>query len=230
MIRTAVDGDCCVVTLDRPERRNALTRDGLDALEAAIEDAGEPVLYLTGADDAFCAGADLDVVRGLDESEAADFAQHGQRVARALSDYDGAVVAGVDGPARGGGVEFALACDIRLATPAASFAETGVQLGLFGAWGGTARLPRIVGEGKAMDIALSGRTVDADEALRMGLVSRIVNDPRAVATAIADNDAATLRTIKERLRDEADRERQERREAEAFAERIAARDPENRNG
>jgi enoyl-CoA hydratase/carnithine racemase len=230
MIRTAVDGDCCVVTLDRPERRNALTRDGLDALEAAIEDAGEPVLYLTGADDAFCAGADLDVVRGLDESEAADFAQHGQRVARALSDYDGAVVAGVDGPARGGGVEFALACDIRLATPAASFAETGVQLGLFGAWGGTARLPRIVGEGEAIDIALSGRTVDADEALRMGLVSRIVNDPRAVATAIADNDAATLRTIKERLRDEADRERQERREAEAFAERIAARDPENRNG
>jgi enoyl-CoA hydratase/carnithine racemase len=81
-----------------------------------------------------------------------------------------------------------------------------------------------------MDIALSGRTVDADEALRMGLVSRVVDDPRAVAASVAENDSATLRVIKERMRDSADEETQERREAAAFAERIAAFDPENRNG
>ncbi len=230
MIRTTVSGDCRVVTLDRPERRNALTREALDSLEGEIADAEEPVVYLTGAGDAFCAGADLDVVRGLSEPAATDFARQGQRVAQALADYDGAVVAGVDGPARGGGVEFALACDIRLATPAASFAETGVTLGLFGAWGGTARLPRVVGEGEAMDISLSGRTIDAETALRMGLVSRIVDDPRAVAEEIATNDEMALRLIKRRLRDDADRETQERREANAFAECIAAFDSENRNG
>ena len=230
MIQTSGAGDCRVVTLDRPDRKNALTRDGLDALEATVADATEPVIYLTGAGDAFCAGADLDVVRDLSEDEAADFARQGQRVARALADYEGAVVAGVDGPARGGGVELALACDIRLGTPEASFAETGVQLGLFGAWGGTARLPAIVGQGEAMDIALSGRTVDADEALRMGLVSRVVDDPRAVAESIAANDAATLRVIKARMRDGADRATQEQREAAAFAERIAALGSANRNG
>ena len=230
MIRTAVTGDCRLITLDRPQRRNALTPSGLDALDDAIRDADEPVLYLTGAGDAFCAGADLDVVAELTEDDAAEFARRGQAVARALTEYNGAVVAGIDGPARGGGVELALACDIRLATGEASFAETGVKLGLFGAWGGTARLPRIVGVGEAMDIALSGRTIAAETALRMGLVSRIVDDPRAVAQSIAANDAATLRVIKQRLRDDADRETQERREAAAFAERIAAFDSENRNG
>ncbi|MFC7134727.1 MULTISPECIES: enoyl-CoA hydratase/isomerase family protein [Salinibaculum] len=229
MIQTAVDDDLRTVTMDRPQRRNALTPDGLDALETALAEATEPVVYLTGAGGAFSAGADLDVVADLDADEAEAFARHGQRVARALADYDGAVVAGVDGPARGGGVELALACDIRLATPRATFAETGVSLGLFGAWGGTARLPRVVGEGEAMDVALSGRTVDADAALRMGLVSRIVDDPRSVADTIADNDAATLRTIKRLLRADGDRETRERREAAAFAERIADFDPDDRN-
>jgi enoyl-CoA hydratase/carnithine racemase len=230
VIRTSVTGDCRVITLDRPERRNALTREALEQLQTTIHDADEPVVYLTGSGGAFCAGADLDIVGDLDSDDAAGFARQGQRVARALAEYDGAVVAGVDGPARGGGVEFALACDIRLATPEASFAETGVSLGLFGAWGGTARLPRIVGQGEAMDIALSGRTIDADEALRIGLVSRVVDDPRGVASSIAENDAATLRVIAERMRDSADSETQERREAAAFAELIADFDPENRNG
>lgn len=229
MIRTSVTGDCRVVTLDRPERRNALTRKALGTLRTTIHDADERVVYLTGSGDAFCAGADLDVVGELDD-DAAEFARQGQRVARALAEYDGAVVAGIDGPARGGGVEFALACDIRLATPEASFAETGVSLGLFGAWGGTVRLPRIVGQGEAMDIALSGRTVDADEALRIGLVSRVVDDPRAVAASIAENDPETLRVIKERMRDNADAKTQEQREAAAFADRIAAFDSKNRNG
>ncbi|MBX0295645.1 enoyl-CoA hydratase/isomerase family protein [Haloarcula nitratireducens] len=222
MVRTTADGDVRVLTFDRPERRNALDRESLEELETAVADATEPVVYLRGAGEAFCAGADLDVVRGLDGDDAAEFAALGQRVATALERYDGAVVAGVDGAARGGGVELALACDVRVATPAATFAETGVKLGLFGAWGGTARLPRVVGEGEALDLALSGRTIDAETALRMGLVSRVLEDPRSVAGELAAVDTRALRTLKDRMRDDADRRTKESRERTAF-ERLVER-------
>jgi len=213
------NGDVRVVTLDRPERRNALTPAALDDLESAVTDADTPVVSIRGAGSAFCAGADLDAVAGLADSEAAEqFAARGQRVARAIETCDAVVVAEIDGPARGGGVELVLACDLRIATAAASFAESGVSIGLFGAWGGTVRLPAVVGPSDAMDLALSGRVVDADEARRMGLVSRVVDDPRAVAREIAGNDAAALRAVKRRLRDDADRETRERREREAFGE------------
>jgi enoyl-CoA hydratase/carnithine racemase len=215
------DGDGVrVVTLARPERRNALTTDGLDALEAAVTETDRSVVYLRGEGPAFCAGADLDVVADLGREAAETFARRGQRVADAIADADSAVVAGIDGPARGGGVELALAADLRVATPEATFAEPGVKLGLFGAWGGTVRLPRVIGEGEALDLALSGRTIDARQARRMGLVSRVTDDPRAVADALADNDPETLRVVKERLRDDAPREAQERREAEAFGRLV----------
>lgn len=221
MIRTDDTDGVRVVTLDRRERRNALTPDGLDALEAAISDADQPVIYLRGDGPAFCAGADLDVVAELDRAEAEAFAERGQRVADAIATTASAVVAGVDGPARGGGVELALACDLRVATPRSTFAEPGAKLGLFGAWGGTVRLPRIVGEGEALDLALSGRTVGANEALRMGLVSRVTDEPRAVADELADNDPETLRIVKQRVRDRGSAADQQAREAEAFGRLVA---------
>jgi enoyl-CoA hydratase/carnithine racemase len=224
MIQTSVDGNLRVVTLDRPERRNAITRDGLADLEATLEAASEPVVFLRGAGSAFCAGADLSAVESLDRESALAFAREGQRVARALESYDGAVVAGIDGPARGGGVELALACDLRVATPEATVAENGVALGIFGAWGGTARLPAVVGQGEALDIALSGRVLDAEEARRVGLVSRIVEDPRAVAERIAGHDSTALRVIKRRIRDDGPQREQEEREIEAFADLLAGRD------
>ncbi|ELZ79426.1 enoyl-CoA hydratase [Haloferax larsenii JCM 13917] len=199
MIQTADDGDLRVVTIDRPGQRNALRPTDLEDLKAAIEGADTPVVLLRGAGPAFCAGADLDSVADLDDPEA--FAKLGQRVADTIEGSESVVVAGIDGAARGGGVELALACDVRVATPRATLGEPGVRLGLFGAWGGTVRLPRIVGEGHALDLSLSGRVVDAEEALQMGLVSRIVDDPRAVAESIADNDHQSLRIIKARLRD-----------------------------
>jgi enoyl-CoA hydratase/carnithine racemase len=220
MIEHRTTGGVRTITIARPERRNALTEAALADLLRVVSGATEPVLYLTGAGPAFCAGADLDVVSSLDREDAAAFAELGQRVAGALESYDGAVVAGIDGPARGGGVELALACDLRVATPDATFAESGVSLGLFGAWGGTARLPRIVGEGTALDIALSGRVLDAQEAHRVGLCDRITEDPSAVAASLADNDPAAMRAIKPRIRDRSSVDRQERREREAFADLI----------
>jgi enoyl-CoA hydratase len=213
------DGDVRVVTLDRPERRNALTPAALDDLESAVRTADAPVVAIRGAGSAFCAGADLDAVAGLADRAAAErFAARGQRVARAIETCESVVVAEIEGPARGGGVELALACDLRVATAGASVAESGVALGLFGAWGGTVRLPRVVGPGDAMDLALSGRVVDAEEARRMGLVTRVVDDPRVVTREVAANDAAALQVIKTRLRDDAGRETRERREREAFGE------------
>ncbi len=222
MIDSHADGRVRTITIDRPDARNALTWDGLDELEAAVAAADEPVIYLEGAGPAFCAGADLDVVADLDDDGAEEFARRGQRVARAIETSASVVVAGIDGAARGGGLELALACDVRVATPEATFGEPGVTFGLFGAWGGTVRLPRVIGEGNALEFALSGRVVDAETALEMGLVSRIVADPRSVATEIAENAPDALTVLKRRLRDDADRETRERREAKAFAELVAA--------
>lgn len=221
MITTNTSDGVLTITFDRPAQRNALTLDGLSELAEAVEQASEPVIYIHGNGSAFCAGADLDTVAGLDtEQEAVTFVRHGQQVARTIQQTDAATVAGIDGAARGGGFELALACDIRVATPDATFAESGVSIGLFGAWGGTVRLPKIVGQGEAMDIALSGRVLDADEALRMGLVSRIVEHPGSVAVELAEHDPDTLQTIKQRMRDDAGRAAQERREAAAFARLI----------
>lgn len=222
MIRTEVSGSLRVIRLDRPDRRNALTRDGITELETAVETAEEPVAYLTGAGSAFCAGADLEAVDRLqgNNADAASFARAGQSMLNAIETSDTVVVAGIDGPARGGGVELALAADVRLATPAASFAEPGVAIGIFGAWGGTRRLPAAVGETHALDLSLSGREVDARQALDMGLVSRVVEDPRSVAESIAGHDPEALRTVKRLLRDRRGHHAQEEREAAAFADLL----------
>lgn len=226
MIRTTDAAGIRTVTLDRPEQRNALTPAALDALETAVSETDTAVVYLHGAGSAFCAGADLGVVADLAEralegttEPAAAFARHGQRVARTIETSDAVVVAGIDGPARGGGLELALACDIRVATSAGTFAEPGVTFGLFGAWGGTHRLSSIIGQSNALDLTLSGRVIDSNEALRMGLISRVIESPRSVAEEIATANQTTLARLKSLLR--ATRmeteTNQEKREANAFA-------------
>ncbi|MXV60930.1 enoyl-CoA hydratase/isomerase family protein [Natronorubrum sp. JWXQ-INN-674] len=212
------------VTLARPEARNALTVEGLADLETAIDDAEASVIYLQGRGPAFCAGADLAAVSDLDgdRERAGEFARLGQRVARTIEESPAVVVAGIDGPARGGGLELALACDVRVGTPDSTYGEPGVTFGLFGAWGGTVRLPRVLGEGDALEFALSGRTVDAEEALRMGLISRLEEEPRTVAESIAANATDAMAVLKRRIRDDRERATQERLEAQAFGDLVAA--------
>ncbi|MFB6108958.1 MAG: enoyl-CoA hydratase/isomerase family protein [Haloplanus sp.] len=222
MIRTRDRDGVRVVTLDRPERRNALRPTDLDALREAVVDAPTAVVYVHGAGSAFSAGADLDAVASLSSDDAEAFARRGQATMTAIEEASSVVVAGVDGDARGGGVELALACDLRVATPEATLAESGVRLGLFGTWGGTVRLPRVVGASDAFDLALSGRVVDAEEARRMGLVSRVIADPESVAEELAGVPDDALRLVKRRLRDRSKRETQEAAEAAAFADLVAA--------
>ena len=214
------------MALDRPARRNALTLDALADLERAVAGAESPAVYLTGSGGAFSAGTDFGVVNetaSADPDAVGAFAERGQRTMRAIGTAESVVVAGVDGPARDGGVEPALARVLRVATPRATFAETGVSLDLFEAWGGTVRLPEVVGTGDALDLSLSGRTVDAETALRVGLVQRVTGDPLSVAEEIAGNDPASLRVLKELIPADGDREAREAREREAFVELLAAR-------
>ncbi len=221
MLRVADDEAVRVVTLDRPAARNALTPRALDDLREVVADAPQPVVYIHGAGGAFCAGADLDTVRDLDGPRGEAFARRGQRTMNAIEDADSVVIAGVDGAARGGGVELALACDVRVCTPDATFAEPGVSLGVFGAWGGTRRLPAAVGTTHAADLSLSGRSIDAETARQIGLVSRVVTEPRAVADEIAANDSAALRELAGLLDSKGDRESSDRAEADAFARLLA---------
>lgn len=218
MIRSHVDGAVHILTLERPTQRNALSMDGLHRLREAIEGITTPVTLLRGEGEAFCAGADLDEVADLagnpDAAEA--LARTGQETMAAIADAETVVVAGIDGPARGGGVELALAADLRIGTTEATFAEPGVKLGIFGAWGGTHRLPRIVGRGNALDLALSGRVVGAETARRIGLISRIVEEPLTVARELAATDHAALRRVARLLGEEPQRTAAEEREVAAF--------------
>ncbi len=207
MIRSSLDSpDVRRISIDRPAARNALRPRELTQLNEAIGHASEPVVLLVGAGSAFCAGADVDVVESLDDP--AGFAAHGQRVGTRIETSEQVVIAGIDGPARGGGVELALACDLRVATPRATFAESGVRLGLFGAWGGTRRLAAELPGAVARDLALSGRTIDAEQAHQWGLVSRI-DDPASVAREVAAAPADSLASLTRLLRgDTTDRDEQ----------------------
>ena len=187
MIEREDRDEVAIVTLDRPEKRNALHSAGLEELRKTVMKAGEDAgaVVLRGAGEAFCAGADIEEVRTLGESEATEFAALGQSVADGIETANAPTIAAIDGPCIGGGTELALACDLRIATPRSTFGEPGVRIGVFGGWGGTYRLPRVVGTGNAMDLALTGRTIEAAEAADMGLVTEIVDDAEGRALELA---------------------------------------------
>ncbi|PSP39435.1 enoyl-CoA hydratase/isomerase family protein [Halobacteriales archaeon QH_7_65_31] len=224
MIHTRDDDGVRILTLSRPDARNALTLDGLDSLATAVEGTPGSVVLVRGAGEAFCAGADLPTVAeaATDERRARAFVERGQETMRRIEQADSVVVAGIDGAARGGGVELALACEMRVATPDATLAEPGVTFGLFGAWGGTARLADAVGTTHANDLSLSGRVIDAEEARSIGLVSRVVSDPRTVAAQLAANESGALRALGRLGTHRGSRAERERAEREAFVTQLTA--------
>jgi len=172
--------EAAVLTLNRPEALNALSvailREVGDALdEVATRDVR--VLLVTGAGDrAFCAGADIKELRHRALVEQKRGAELGQSVFAKLDTLPVPSVALINGFAFGGGLELALACTFRLAAPNAKMGLPEIKLGLVPGYGGTQRLPRLIGEARALEIILTGRTVGADEALRIGLVNRVVEE------------------------------------------------------
>ncbi|MDF2434631.1 MAG: enoyl-CoA hydratase [Mucilaginibacter sp.] len=173
-------GACAVLTLNRPHALNALSFDILRAIGAAIDQvAAQPdvrALLLVGAGDkAFCAGADIKELRHrrlIDQKRGSEL---GQAVFAKLDSLPVASIALVNGYAFGGGFELALACTFRLASPSAVFGLPEVKLGLIPGYGGTQRLPRLIGEGRALEIILTGRNVEAEEAERIGLVNAVAH-------------------------------------------------------
>ena len=183
------------VTLNRPEKLNALNNDVLKELEqifADLEhDAEVGAVVLTGAGEkAFVAGADISELKILDTAGARTLALRGQAVFQRIEAMPKPVIAAVNGFALGGGCELALACHIRIASENARFGLPEVSLGLIPGYGGTQRLPRLVGKGVALDMILSGEMTSAADALRMGLVSRVV--PQADLKASAEKLAKTI--------------------------------------
>lgn len=198
--------ETAILTMDRPQARNALNTEVLKELkraaEEALKDEGVRVIVITGAGKAFVAGADISEMRDLGFEDAREFAAFGSSVFEFIESMEKPVIAAVNGYALGGGCELALACDIRVAGESAKFGQPEVTLGITPGFGGTQRLPRAVGASNAMEMLLTGRIVSAEEALRMGLVSRVVPDGQlldtsvGIAKAISNNAPLAVRKCK----------------------------------
>jgi enoyl-CoA hydratase len=171
------DGGVAVVTLDRPEALNALNGETLTELRDAVRglalDTDARVVVLTGAGKAFAAGADIKEMTDMSVLEAHGWGMLGHECGRLLESMPKPTIAAVNGFALGGGCELALACDIRYASEHAKFGQPEINLSVIPGWGGTQRLARAVGAGLAKDLILTGRTIDAAEAHRIGLVSAV---------------------------------------------------------
>ena len=177
-----------LITLDRPEALNALSVQVVKDIGAAIDEAAASdarAILITGAGEkAFCAGADISEFMGRNIVEAIAATELGQNTFAKLDSLTIPSVAVINGFALGGGLELATACTLRVATANARLGVPEIKLGLIPGYGGTQRLPRLVGQGRALDMIMTGRMVAAEEALSMGLVNRVVDAP-AVDGAIA---------------------------------------------
>jgi enoyl-CoA hydratase/carnithine racemase len=183
-------GDIARITLNRPKVLNALNTptwaDLRTAFERARDDETVRGAILTGAGDkAFIAGADIAELAHLTAVEAQQSSRYGQDVLDLIENLGKPVVAAINGFALGGGCEAAMACTIRIAIETAKFGQPEVKLGLLPGGGGTQRLPRLVGKGRALQLILSGEMIDAREALRIGLVNEIVPAQDLIARAEA---------------------------------------------
>src|SRR6266850_8619763 len=183
-------GPVTVMFVNRPDVLNALNRETLGEIEAcAVQFAADPdqgALIVTGAGEkSFISGADINELAVLDPRGAEAISRFGQRVLETLEGSAKPVIAAINGYAFGGGCELALACHMRLASENAVLGLPEVSLGIIPGYGGTQRLPRLVGTGRSLEIILSGRRVKADEAERLGLVNRVVPREKLMEETLA---------------------------------------------
>ena len=177
------------ITINRPDKLNALNDRVIaelgDAIDNARNDSNVGGVILTGAGRAFIAGADIAELEKHGAESAKALALRGQEVFRRFETSPKPTIAAVNGFALGGGCELAMSCHIRLASDAAKFGQPEVKLGLIPGYGGTQRLPRLIGKGRALQLLMTGEMIDAAEAYRIGLVNRVVPAADLIATATA---------------------------------------------
>lgn len=206
-------GAVALMTVNRPDKMNALnvrTRtEILSALQELGADAGVRVLVITGAGEkAFIAGADIGEFTGKSPLAIREMMQK-CRAFDAMEDFPKPVIAMINGYALGGGCELAMSCDIRIASTKAKFGQPEIKLGIIPGGGGTQRLPRIIGEGKAMELILTGDMIDAGEALRLGLVNHVVAPDQLeaktmeIANKIAEMSSVALQMAKKAVKNAA---------------------------
>jgi enoyl-CoA hydratase/carnithine racemase len=217
-LRQERQGHILILTMDQPETRNALTgntavQEFVDVCAAITQDHSVRCVVLTGAGKAFSSGGNVkDMARFFEQDIPPDrireeYRQGIQRLPKALCNLDVPVIAAVNGPAIGAGLDLACMCDLRVAADTALFAESFVKVGIIPGDGGAWLLPRAVGMAKAAEMAFTGEAIDAQEALRCGLVSRVVPAGELLATAlalagkIAANPPAVMRMTKRLLRE-----------------------------
>jgi enoyl-CoA hydratase len=196
------------ITINRPASMNPLniaTLEELEGVTAEIISAPDiRAAILTGAGNkAFVAGADIAVMRNMTSTQARNLALHAHRIYAAIEHSSKPFIAAVNGYALGGGCELAMACDIRIASDTAKFGQPEINIGILPGFGGTQRLPRLVGKGRALEIILTGEMIDASEALRIGLVNRIVpleellDEARRLAKKIAAKGLVAIQLCKQ---------------------------------
>jgi len=187
-LKVETTGPVALVTISRPDVLNALNHEAkmeLSALLAALnKDAEVRAIIITGeGEKAFSAGADIGELKTLTPLGGLERAFQGQELSKQIEQLDKPVIAAINGYALGGGCELALACDIRVASDKAKLGQPEVNLGLTPGFGGTQRLPRLIGKGKAMELILTGDMIDAQEALRIGLVQKVVPHNELITAA-----------------------------------------------
>lgn len=204
------EGHLAIVTINRPKALNALNSETLKDLNVVLDDLEKDnniyTVILTGSGEkAFVAGADISEMKDLSEEEGKKFGLLGNEVFRRLEKLDKPVIAAISGFALGGGCELAMACDIRIASEKARFAQPEAGLGITPGFGGTQRLPRLVGEGKAKELIYTCAMVKADEALRIGLVNKVVpleslmDEAKVMANAIMANAPIAVKLCKDAI-------------------------------
>ncbi len=197
------DGPIAIVTIDRPEKLNALNAETLDELDSAFREieatADTRAVVLTGSGEkAFVAGADIGELAKQTPLTGKATARRGQALFRRIELFSKPVVAAVNGFALGGGCELAMACHVRIASENAQFGLPEVSLGIIPGYGGTQRLARLVGRGRAIELTLTGQRIKADEAHRIGLVNRVVpqaalmDEAKGLCTAMLRNGPLAL--------------------------------------
>jgi enoyl-CoA hydratase len=197
-----------VITINRPDKFNALNEEVVADIGAAVdelaEDDGVRAIVLTGAGEkAFVSGADIGLLQNLESPQAAaDHSRRGQALTLKIEHLPKPVIVAMNGYALGGGLELAMACDIRIASDSAKLGQPEMNLGLSPGYGGTQRLPRLVGKGMAKLMLLTGDMIDAEEALRIGLVQRVVpgaelmTEAKALARKLAEKSPLSMAACK----------------------------------
>jgi len=185
------DGPACILRLASPDGTNRLTRACVLALTVAIAELKNDLkdelkkqprpLVVAGNRQFFSVGADLNEIAALTGSEAYQFSAMGQALMNAIADYPAPVIAAIEGHCMGGGLDLALACHRRIAAPHAVFGHRGAALGLVTGWGGTQRLPRLIGKSRALELFVAAEKVSASRALEIGMVDAIADDPISAA-------------------------------------------------